>query len=234
VERVRASTLPPRLRETLTSILKFNRFGTELWPSTLKVAVAAGVSYRTVQRHIDRLVKLEVLAEVFPANTRIRGRGFRPSATYTLRPEKLVARQTVEEWEESRSAVAPFRPPKQEAKKPAAPTPTPARQTVPFTRRKIRQLTTRERAKLIQSITHLMKGRTQHMEIGGYGYDLKPEDPRYRAPLCQVDAIRVACQNLLIPIESAIEALRLAGFSVRDIIDAGGAEIEAIKPRGNA
>jgi hypothetical protein len=124
---------------------------------------------------------------------------------------------------EIRKPAQPTPPPPPPA--PAAPLPErakPAAQQAQHrdTSRQLRQLTSRERANLVQMMTQLMRGHTRHTERqGGYGYDLGPDDPRYVAPLDQESALRAACKKLLIPIESAIEALKLAGFKVEP--DAG-------------
>jgi hypothetical protein len=210
VEQVHASNLPPSLRNTLAAMLKFNRFGTELWPATLKVRIAAGVSYRSVQRHIDALVERKVLLEVYPANTLVRGRGFRRSATYRLDPSTLIPRQTWLQWLDSHPSLAPVTPirPQSVREIPAqgsSSAPPPKRQN-------LRQLTSRERGKLVSLITQFMRGCTKVGE--GLGRKLEPSDPEYMAPMDQRAALLEACKRLLIPIESAVEALKLAGFTM--------------------
>jgi hypothetical protein len=230
--RVNASTLPSRLRSTLTYMLRFNRFGTELWPATKAVAVEAGISYRTARRHIDRLVEMKVLKEMYPSNCLVRHGGgvkFRRSATYQLDSNVLVSRPTYKEFRASQAPAKPFGPQRVSA---PPPSPTPAQapkppQSVsvgvpesPQKTAKLRLLTSRERANLVQALTNLMRGHTQHIGIDHLAVDLSPGDPRYVAPMDSKQALLAACKALLIPIESAIEALKLAGFKVESEGDA--------------
>ena len=54
--------------------------------------------------------------------------------------------------------------------------------------------------------------------VGGYGYDLKPDHPDYRAPQSKDVAIISACQSMCdtegVSMERALEAASDAGFKV--------------------
>lgn len=56
-ELVEGSTLRKHLRPTVKYFLRKNRFGTELWSSTARIAAACGVHRTTVQRNIDELLR---------------------------------------------------------------------------------------------------------------------------------------------------------------------------------
>jgi hypothetical protein len=147
--QVESSVIPLRRRVTLAAMLADNRFGTELYSSTLRLAIRLGVSYCTVQRHIDRLVKEDkVLILIRPANqpAALNGGEFRPTATYKLQTENLQPRETVEEWEnrtrphmrrrgrrptrfEPRSVPRETAQPESRVPDPPLPPPAPARQS---------------------------------------------------------------------------------------------------------
>lgn len=209
IEEVHASSLPPRLRNTLAAILDFNKFGTELYPATLKISIQAGISYRTAQRHVDKLVEMKVLKLEHEANVYLRGRGFRRSATYTLNLDAIRRRQTWREWQDTLPSVVPIRPDKPAAKKDQAPEPAAAAAPKP---RKLPQLTSRQRKELVQGVTWHMKGNTR----GEFGTPLAEDHPKYRRPLDQYEAIVETCKELGIPIESAIDALKLAGWTMQN------------------
>jgi hypothetical protein len=82
-------------------------------------------------------------------------------------------------------------------------------------RRAPKPLTSRERTNLAREMAVLMRGYTRHVEaVGGYSYDLQPDDPRYRPPMSQEHALIAACMKLCIPIEDAREALKLSGHNI--------------------
>jgi hypothetical protein len=254
-------------------MLRFNRFGTELWPATLKVRVAAGVSYRTVQRHIDALVGRRVLIEVYPANTMIRGRGFRRSATYRLDPSVLKPRPTWQQFRDSQPALdpSPVTPIRPQSVRQLPPSPDEFGEEQERRRQRSRKLTMQERASLVTLMTSLMTGRAKcrlsnrdHQRLARYWekdraalsdtgrgrtgdwqelvriacadlaidhadclHDLvvkdadlwcarlgMPRPEKSAAPVDQQSALLEACKRLLIPIEPAIEALKLAGFAI--------------------
>jgi hypothetical protein len=125
--QVQSSSLPPRLRNTLSCILKHDRFGTQLWVSVTRTRVEAGVCRRTVQYHLRKLEKLNVLSLVHPANSYI-GREFRRSATYRVNQEYLSPRQTWQDYENKRAAdhrSSQRSRQQKESPKPSAPGPVP-------------------------------------------------------------------------------------------------------------
>jgi hypothetical protein len=127
----------------------------------------------------------------------------------TESPER---RAEVKEWPRKPSQPAPPNdlPPATAApKKPAA-------EHHRSTERRPRELTSRERAKLIQTITELRRGVEGKKQVDGYFVKFAPDDPRYVPPHSLKDAIAEACKLLLIPIETATEALKLAGFQLQE------------------
>lgn len=189
---------------------------------------------RTVQRWIDDAVSSGVIAEVFPANVWVgqgKARRFRRSATYELNPAKLAPAKTYDDWHAEKLAAKPVPrrigpqrapdrnpPPAQEAAaSPATPitaapvhVASPQRDAHRDTRRPPRRLTPREGPQLVAKMIELMQGYTAHVEaVGGYGYDLQPDDPRYRAPMSQEHALTAACMTLGIPHDAALEHLKL-------------------------
>lgn len=123
---------------------------------------------------------------------------------------------------DDRANVTPIRKPSQ----PAPPDPPPAK-AAPLkepaaaaqhrsTERRPRELTSRERAKLIQTITEMRRGVTGKKGVDGLWVDFSAEDPRYYAPRSLKDAIAEACKLLLVPVESARDALKLAGFNLHE------------------
>jgi hypothetical protein len=257
VAQVRASTLSIHLQGLIIAMLKFNRFGDELWASTESLRVVIGqvnrrsrkgacerVCRRTVQHRLHEAMDMGVLEMVYPANSRIRYRGqvvFRHTATYRLNPDKLVPRLTWEEWQqtlpvrkpaagtdcrrpagsedsaaENTSSTPPTSSPQATASSPAQNISGPA----PVSTR-IRQLTSRERSRLVEAVAQYMRGHTYSGSgRDGFGSKLSPGDPQYEAPMNLRDAILAACKLHLFPIESAVLALRLAGHLVPENISA--------------
>ena len=83
-------------------MIEDNRFGTELYSSTLRLAKRVGRSYCTVQRRIHKLVREDkVLILIRPANepASLHNGEFRPTNTYRIAVENLKPRESVEEWE---------------------------------------------------------------------------------------------------------------------------------------
>ena len=119
------------------------------------------------------------------------------------------------------SNVTPIRRPSQPTPPPDNLPPTTAAPKRPAaehrsTERRPRELTSRERAKLIQAITELRRGITGKKGVDGLWVDFSQSDPRYVPPHSLKDAIAEACKLLLIPIENATDALKLAGFQLQE------------------
>lgn len=202
---VRGSTIPRHLHDTICAMLKFNRHGVELWASTESISfVTRGRSKhgclcrRTVQLHIDEAVKLGVLEEVYPANSRVRYNGticFRHTATYRLVPEKLTPRKTWEEWQALKPVAMP-KPPQRVDAPAAAPVVAIPQKPVPAERPAQPKLTRREAAKLVAEIAIIVRGcTTVTEEFGGYTEKLKPGDPRYQAPMTFAEAFQEVCKR---------------------------------------
>lgn len=257
VAQVRASTLSIHVQGLIIAMLKFNRFGDELWASTESLRVVIGqvnrrsrkgacerVCRRTVQHRLHEALDMGVLEMVYPANSRIRYRGqvvFRHTATYRLNPDKLVPRLTWEEWQQSlpvrkpaagtdcrrpvgsEDSAAENNSSAQPTSSPQAAASSPANISGPApVARHVRQLTSRERSRLVEAVAQYMRGHT-HSGSGrdGLGVRLSPGDPQYEAPMNLRDAILAACKLHLFPIESAVLALRLAGHLVPENISDG-------------
>ena len=114
-----------------------------------------------------------------------------------------------------RQPAKPAEPPRDPA--PAAPLPAreqPAAEHKPehhrSSQRTARKLTPREGPKLVNEIRRLMRGSSSFVEAhSGLEVNLRPDDPRYRAPMSQEHALIAACMNLAIPEEAAREFLKL-------------------------
>ena len=90
-------------------MLKYNRFGTELYPSTMILAVGVGRSYRTAQRNLHKLLHEDkVLILIRPANepAALHNGEFRPTNTYKIAADNLQPRESVEEWEAAGRALS--------------------------------------------------------------------------------------------------------------------------------
>lgn len=126
-----------------------------------------------------------------------------------------------------KAEVTPIRKPAQPTEKPLPPAPaaplpkreqpaanTPAKHDHRSPQRNpsssSRKLTSREGPRLVNEMRRLMRGCSSFIEQqSGLEITLRPEDPRYRAPLSQEEALVAACANLGIPYEAAREHLKL-------------------------
>lgn len=230
-EQVNGSTLPQRLRTTLAAMLVFDKFGQELWCSTFAVRIQAGVSYRTVQRHIDKLIAMKVLRQVYSANSMVRHRGrveFRRTATYELNVGALGPRITYRQWRDRQPVSVPFKP---RSAKPAVSTAAEPEivqsQTSAPQRpaRKVPSLTVRQRRELVRRIQFFTQGFHGSVQCrdGSMRY-VSPQDPDYRAPMDKSAAILEACKSMCesegVSLERAIEAAADAGFKIEPKGDA--------------
>jgi hypothetical protein len=205
-------------------MLRFNRFGTELWPATKGVAIEAGISYRTARRHIDHLVERKVLKEMYPSNALVRHGGsvkFRRSATYKLDPDALAPRVTYKEWRASQTPAKPFGPQRVSA---PAPSPTPAEAPkpsqaapVPDRPQKASQpkMTKRDCARFLAQLEEQSRGNTRVDYANGQGfYWLAPGDPNYRAPMKWAEAFAAVCERWRRQPEVVMEALKFWGYTL--------------------
>ena len=75
------------------------------------------------------------------------------------------------------------------------------------------KLSKRECAKFVADMAVLMKGHTRHVEsVGGYGFDLPPDDMRYRPKFSWDAALAATCERWHRTEESVREALKLWGY----------------------
>ncbi len=87
-----------------------------------------------------------------------------------------------------------------------------------------RKLTSREAGKLMGKMDELIKGRTHHTEaFGGYGYDLRPDDPRYRKPESKSNALVAACLFLGLPYWTSRTYLERCGWKFDEAAELRGA-----------
>jgi hypothetical protein len=232
VARVRASDLPSRLRELLVAFLSKNQFGDELWLSTESLRVIIGkvsvraekISRRTVQYQIDKLVALEVLEELYPANSWVRYNGetvIRHTATYKLNADKLKPRLSWGEWRQSmpvkKPAARTLGP--QPVAAEAMPVPSAAEQKKISSASNAPKLTTRQRKELVRRIPMFMKGVSGNVRTGDGGTRwVGPEDPAYREPMSKPAAIVEACKSMCetdgVSLDRALEAAADAGFRI--------------------
>jgi hypothetical protein len=109
---------------------------------------------------------------------------------------------------------------------PATTVPTPAKQPAAehAHRNTVRQepkpqpkLTKRECAKFVADMAVLMKGYTHHTEaVGGYGFDLKPSDPRYRPKLTFQQALTEVAKGWKRERDAVIDALKFWGYQLQE------------------
>lgn len=179
-------------------------------------AIEAGVSERALRYNLRELEKIGVLQMVYAANT------VRRPATYRLNLSVLRRRPTYDEIKKSRPPRRALHsihhhhssPTAREAA-PAAisaapvPVPLPVQDPERESRRQARRLTPREGPKLVAKMAELMRGTTRLAQLDGVGFNLQPDDPRYRAPMSQENAIIAACMTLGIAEADAREHLKL-------------------------
>lgn len=118
------------------------------------------------------------------------------------------------EQAEARNDVTPFRKPAKPAQTPVPPAPAaplPARKVAEHrsNQRPTRKLTPREGPKLVNEMRRLMHGCKGQAGQDRLWVEFSTNDPRYRAPMSQENALIAACMNLAIPHESAREFLKL-------------------------
>ena len=58
----------------------------------------------------------------------------------------------------------------------------------------------------------MIQGYTHHVGLDGYGFDLRPGDHRYRAPLSKTQALFEACFRLGIPYLNGKDYAERCGF----------------------
>jgi hypothetical protein len=214
------------LRETLKCFVIVSQQGPDFFASTFGVSIQSGRSYRTVQRHIDRLCELKVLKLKHEANSLV-GNSVRRPATYVLHEEAgnlLSPAETYEEWKRrhGRSAVRRFgpqrvtRPVQGEASAPAEPLKAaPEERPHRSGARPQPKLSKTECAKFIADMATLMKGHTRHVEsMGGMAFDLDPGDPRYRPKMNRSEALEATCKLWKRTQESVNDALKFWGFQI--------------------
>lgn len=215
VLRIIRSSLPSNLRMTLAAMVEASGQGPDLWASTFSISIEAGGkecrhSYKTVQRHIDRLERLQILKIKHEANRYVPGFGMRRSATYVLQEDALRQRQSYRQWREEHRRNAPRRGPRPVPREdPPAPAPQPAEDPHRSTARQARKLSSRDARALVTRMTEYMRGYTRHADGTGLAFNLDPSDPRYRAPQSQENALISACMVLGIPEQDALEHLKL-------------------------
>jgi hypothetical protein len=110
--------------------------------------------------------------------------------------------------------VTPFRKPSQPVPPPTPPAPSapqPGKKVAEHrsNQRQSRKLTPREGPRLVNEMRRLMNGVKGHVGQDRLWVEYSPNDPRYRAPMSQENALLAACMNLAIPEASAREFLKL-------------------------
>lgn len=222
---VESSNWPANYRLLLLEMLKENKFGTELWLAQGKIAARLGWHYTTVQRMIDRLqrghqfgrkrtVQCEAALELLhEANIRVGGK-LRRSRTYVLRSSSLRARPTEKEIEDATPrAVCPL-PTRPERPIPPASAPKAAPREHRSPERQFKpKLSKPDTAKFVAQMKALMQGRTRHVEqVGGFGFDLRPDDPRYRAPMHWREALATVAKAWNRTPDVILEAIKGWGY----------------------
>lgn len=191
-----------------------------MWPALAGIALNAQIAERTARYHLRQLEALHVIEREYSANSRIRPRYFRHTATYKLRLDRLVARPDYEHYKDSRPLTMPERKgPQREDEPPPAPPqllpPAPPPSDAP-------PLTTRQRRELVQRIPRLMKGFKGSIvppgSRDGCSVWVGPDDPAYREPMSKPEAILEACRSMCesdgVGFDRAIEAAADAGFVI--------------------
>lgn len=217
------------LRETLKCFVIVSQQGPDFFASTFGVSIQSGRSYRTVQRHIDRLCELKVLKLKHEANSLV-GNSLRRPATYVLHEEagKLLSpAETYEEWKRrhGRSAIRRFgpqrvtRPVQGEASAPAEPLKAaPEERPHRSGARPQPKLSKTECAKFMADMAVLTTGATGHKQLDGYYVDYLRDpdhpDPRYRPKMKWGEALEATCKLWKRTQESVNDALKFWGFQI--------------------
>jgi len=159
---------------------------------------------------------------------------FRRSATYCANPEALTPRKEWQGYVAAKTVGSQHRStrraehtaqakesPRVGSEGPALVNPSPDPQQATTCRSRARgsprKLTPREGPELVKEMTSLMRGCTMVVsQFSGLGQTLKPDDPGYRAPMSQENALIAACMTLGIPLESAREHLKLCCWKFED------------------
>lgn len=77
------------------------------------------------------------------------------------------------------------------------------------------KLSKTECEKFLAHVAQLKLGRTRHVEqVGGYGYELQPSDPRYRAPMSEAEAVETVCKAWRREPEVVKHALKFFGYKI--------------------
>lgn len=212
-------TLAAIYRAAGSPLAKDANHGILLWPAIKGVMIEAQIAERTARYHLRQLEQLKVIEKVYEANARIRPDYFRHTATYRLLVPNLKQRQNYARYKATLPLAMPKRSQSVKAEAAEHVSPAPAPQPIatpqPSPQKPPRKLTSRECSKLVGLVKQFKQGCT-YIGAGreGMGRKLSPGDPEYQAPMNQEEAIVAACKELGAPIESAIEALKLAGWKV--------------------
>jgi hypothetical protein len=101
-----------------------------------------------------------------------------------------------------------------EVAKPAGSAPSEHRSSARQQQPKLNKL---ETAKFAAQMKSLIEGRTKHVEeIGGYGFDLGPGDPRYRAPMQWREALDTLAKLWKRGPDVVFEALKFWGYKFEE------------------
>ena len=128
------------------------------------------------------------------------------------RGEKLCDRRCRCRASAPRRAPVPIRPP--DVPKPAQPATAPHDHRRPARQPILNKLQTAKFAAQMQS---LIDGRTRHVEqVGGYGYDLRSDDPRYRAPMHWREALETVAKVWRREPDVVLDALTIWGYKFEE------------------
>lgn len=182
-----------------------------MWPALAGIAIEAQIAERTARYHLRQLEALHVIEREYSANSRIRPRYFRHTATYKLRLDHLAPRPNYEHYKNSRPLTMPERKSPQSIRQEAPPPPT---QPQPAAASNAPRLTTRQRRELVSRIPALMKGNKGAVGMVFFS----PGDPGYREPMSKPEAILEACKSMCesdgVSLDRALEAAEEAGFGI--------------------
>jgi len=186
-------------------------------------------SERTVRYNLRAAEKLGLLEVASPHHAWIRERSMKDRGLYRSVTTHRLPIDLLLQWRKmhrNEVVTIPAKPP-ESAPPPRPPVPAAPLPAVPMkpaaerhrsnggsrAEDRLRKL----RQEIAATMTEFMVGHAHHIErVGGYGYDLKPSDPRYRPKMSQDEAILATAKECGISPDEVREHLKIVQFKPED------------------